>query len=343
MPTEPILSVIIATYKSKPSYLRDAIRSALNQDVNNLEVIVTDDSPDDSVELVVREIEDARCRYRRNTSTPGPASNHFSALAEARAPYIAILNHDDVWQPEFASTLIGALQSRSESVLAFCDHWVIGSSSEKLESATEQNTRLWSRQNLSEGYHSNVCQLLIQQTVPLAMGCVFRKSALPRQIDAADPGPAYDLWLTYWLLASGSVVYYTPARLSCWRIHGDNITSTGDLAWAKGAAACWSMIEQDPGMRSIRTAAARKASLSWREAAAISLRRLDRKSAWSCSKSSLRFHLNWRAAVLMLSCILPAPVLRFALKDRSGIRAKANAQEPGKTLASAAAITHRNE
>ena len=309
----PTLTVVIATNNSNQGYLREAIQSALSQDRIDLEIVVTDDSKNDSARLVVEEFNDSRCHYRQNPGVAGPATNHFSAFAEARAPYIAIRNHDDVWERGFASALLAGLEANPQAVLAFCDHWVIDSSSKILESDSEANTRLWGREGLAEGYHSQFQEMLAKQTIPMAMGAIFRKSALSPTLNLLDPGASYDLWLTYLLCLSGGSAYYVSKRLSRWRMHQENLTALSNASWAVGAARCWSMIAQDSRLNSIREIAIDKAALNWRAAANASLRRSDRRSAIDQAMASLHFRLDWHAAAIVPLCLLPKRALGLIL------------------------------
>ena len=133
-------SLVIATYRSRLDYLSVAVRSALAQSESDIEVIVTDDSPDCGVKRFVDTIVDSRLRYRRNEVSLGPAQNHWAAFREARGRYVAVLNHDDWIAPTFVERLAIVLDAQSGAVLAFCDHWVIDEQGRCLVKASLRNS-----------------------------------------------------------------------------------------------------------------------------------------------------------------------------------------------------------
>src|SRR5262249_41108536 len=63
----PLVSIVITAYATRPDYLSTAIQSALGQTWGNLEVIVSDDSPDQSLRVLVEQFADPRVRYRHNS------------------------------------------------------------------------------------------------------------------------------------------------------------------------------------------------------------------------------------------------------------------------------------
>lgn len=267
----PLVSIVIAAYRSRPEHLAEAIASALGQTWRELEVVVTDDSPDDGVAAVVAGFDAARVRYRRNVPALGVAANHAAGFAAATGQYLAILNHDDVLLPDFVATLVAALEREPRAVLAFCDHWIIDEQGSRLEAKTALNSHHWGRTALAPGLHRPFVELVARQSVPMAMGTLFRHRELPSGW-AAVAGPAYDLWLTYLMSRGGAGAVYVPERLSAWRTHGDNLTSQGGLDWLGGAAACWSTMAGDPSCAAVRGQVRRRAALA-RQACAVRARR----------------------------------------------------------------------
>lgn len=95
----PHVSVIIAAHNAQRTLAR-AIRSALVEP-ETVEVIVVDDASDDDTRLVtMREAErDARVRLIPLDINGGPGAARNHALDAAIAPFIAILDSDDVFLP----------------------------------------------------------------------------------------------------------------------------------------------------------------------------------------------------------------------------------------------------
>ena len=96
-PVTPEVSVVIPAY-NYGRYLRCAIDSALAQSFANLEVIVVDDGSTDDTPAIVRSCPDPRVRYLHQANA-GLSAARNTGIREARAPFIALLDADDLWLP----------------------------------------------------------------------------------------------------------------------------------------------------------------------------------------------------------------------------------------------------
>ncbi len=299
-----LVTVVVAVYKSSTDHLRAALSSARAQTYRNLEVIVSDDSPADDLRGLVDGLRDARIRYRHNTPALGVAANHASCFAEARGKYIVILNHDDMLEPVFVERLLAPLESDPTLALAFCDHWIMDGSGRRDERATEHASSHYRRAGLAMGKHQPFFQLLIEQTIPMAMGAMFRRSAL---LDILPPesGPAYDLWLTYLLCRGGMGAWYVPERLSSWRSHAGNQTTLADIALLRGSADCWFRLARDGSALKWERRARIKASQGYCACAKWYLRRGRRTEGRAYAARSIEAHLNWKAMALFAAGCLP--------------------------------------
>jgi GT2 family glycosyltransferase len=240
------VSVVVATYKATEQ-LRRALALALSQTWADIEVIVSDDARDPAVQNLVMSFSDQRLRYRCNDDRLGPAGNHWAAFAEAKGELIGILNHDDVWKAGFVDELRPAFDD-PEVILAFCDHDIIDADDSLLERQTELNSARWHRDTLAAGYHQPLAHLAARGVIPIAMGGLWRRSALPPLTDF-DPGGAYDLFLSLKLAASGGAAVYAPERLTSWRVHPEQLKSNPDLAWLDGSRQCfrWAISDERYG------------------------------------------------------------------------------------------------
>lgn len=108
-PGRPRVSVVIATWNRSHS-VREAIASAQAQTLGDLEVIVVDDGSDDDTGAVLAGIThfDDRVRYVRR-ERGGVCRARNAGLAEARGDYVAFLDSDNTWRPEFLSSMVDAM------------------------------------------------------------------------------------------------------------------------------------------------------------------------------------------------------------------------------------------
>lgn len=91
----PKVSICIPTYK-QVEYLRKTLDSIREQDFTDYEIIVSDDSPDDSVKNVLKEYDfKGKLNYFYNSPALGAPANWNFAMNKAVGDYIKIMHHDD--------------------------------------------------------------------------------------------------------------------------------------------------------------------------------------------------------------------------------------------------------
>ena len=89
------VSICIPAY-NQTVYLRRTLNSIIEQDFNDYEIIVTDDTPDDSVKQFIDEFDfKGRLKYFKNQSALGTPENWNEAIRKAAGEYIKIIHHDD--------------------------------------------------------------------------------------------------------------------------------------------------------------------------------------------------------------------------------------------------------
>jgi|GEM_PF-3204139 len=108
-PAEPEVTVLITAYQTPAAYLREAIESALAQDVPGLEVLVVDDGSQPSLQEPVTALGDARVIYHRMEHRGLPHAL-IEGLQRARGRYVAILDHDDRLTPDSLSVRLRAMR-----------------------------------------------------------------------------------------------------------------------------------------------------------------------------------------------------------------------------------------
>lgn len=97
----PLVSFIVTFYQQK-AFIGKTIRSALEQNLNDIEVIAVDDGSTDGGAEIVKEIRDPRLRLISQDNR-GPSLAANAGIDAARGEYIALLGGDDIAQPERAA------------------------------------------------------------------------------------------------------------------------------------------------------------------------------------------------------------------------------------------------
>lgn len=118
--TAPLVSVITPTYNRAHLLLR-AIRSVLDQDFEDLELLVIDDGSTDETERVVADLTDPRVRYFRFDTNRGVGPARHEGISRSRGSLVAFLDHDDSWKPGKLTKVVSMFKRHPEVDIAFSD------------------------------------------------------------------------------------------------------------------------------------------------------------------------------------------------------------------------------
>lgn len=116
-----LVSVVVPLY-NKAAYVLRALDSIAAQTVRDFELIVIDDGSSDGGADLVAKFSDSRVRLIRQANA-GPGAARNRGLREARAPYVAFIDADDFWLPDFLEANI-ALLERYPCAAAVCCGWL---------------------------------------------------------------------------------------------------------------------------------------------------------------------------------------------------------------------------
>jgi glycosyltransferase involved in cell wall biosynthesis len=119
----PSVSIVIATY-NRAQFLGETIRSILNQQLRNFELIVVDDgSTDDTERLLAGYRSQLRYLYQENR---GPSAARNFGVRCANADWISIQDSDDLCMPNHLQTLYGYAKDHPECAMVFANGDYLG-------------------------------------------------------------------------------------------------------------------------------------------------------------------------------------------------------------------------
>ncbi|RPD41915.1 glycosyltransferase family 2 protein [Chitinophaga barathri] len=117
---KPTISICIPAYR-QPQLLLRCLESVRGQRFRDMEVIITDDSPDDGVQLLVEKFAaDFPLIYSKNEPSLGSPKNWNAGLAKATGRYIKTLHQDD-WlrSPDALELCVKALDENPGASFVF--------------------------------------------------------------------------------------------------------------------------------------------------------------------------------------------------------------------------------
>ncbi len=106
-----MVSFIMPTYKNR--FLREAVSSIVAQTYQDWELVVVDDCSSEPIADVLKEFDDSRIRYTRNTKNIGGKDlvkqwNH--SLSSATGEFVVLAADDDIYRPTFCEKGVGLFE-----------------------------------------------------------------------------------------------------------------------------------------------------------------------------------------------------------------------------------------
>jgi len=299
----PKVTILVPTY-NRSQYLRDAVRSALLQTYENIEMLILDDaSPDDTSAVAQEFLGDERVRYIRHAKNLGIAGNWRAGITMATGEYFCILHDDDTFEPQFVERLVLPLEADRSLILAFCDHWMMATDGRRMPEVSDGNTKRFVRSALLRGTIKDWRRAaLVDSTLPVG-ATMFRRSMVPSSfIDDRAMG-AIDYWLFYQCVKTGAGAYYEPERLMNYRLHAGGMSRNAVLYMSEGHIYRFQQILLDPNMVSVHSDIRHKLAVVLTTKALHLMRQGKSSDAQRTLVQSLKLHICARSvAAYALVC-----------------------------------------
>ena len=220
--TSPRVSILCITYNQQ-ELVEQTLLSALEQEYDNLQVVVSDDASPDSTPKVIRALAKkypVRLVPVLSDSRGGITANMNRGLAACDGEYVAFLGGDDIFLPGKIAKQVAFMQAHPETVLSHHDVDVF-------DSASDQTLYHWSERY---GKHSGGADSVIRLgTYMCGTSVMARRSALPaRGGDMRIPAASDWLMWVEMLVESGGQFGYLDETLARYRRSGGNITRVWD-------------------------------------------------------------------------------------------------------------------
>lgn len=229
-----MITVLLCTYNGA-AYVRAQLQSILDQTVQDLHVVVSDDGSTDETLAIVEAMaaeNSGRITILRQDPPTGSAQRHFLKLLVERAydvaDYIMLSDQDDVWLPEKVEKTLARMQADEAacraageahaSILVHCDSRIVDRALREIAPSFVAYQKMTpSRCQLQ--------QLLVQNNV--VGGALMMNRALAERITEI---PAHCVMHDQWIALIASAfghIDFVPESLYLYRQHGDNVLGAG--------------------------------------------------------------------------------------------------------------------
>lgn len=207
----PFVTVLMPVYNGE-AYLREAIKSVLEQIYTNFEFLIIDDGSTDNSSSIVDSFADIRIRLVHNTNNLGLIATLNHGIDLAKGDYIARMDCDDICMPMRLARQVEFMEAHTE--VGVCGSWA------KL--IDEAGNHLGVRKSpvgvtLAHEYW--------RPSPLIHPSCMIRTSLLKVNryssefVDAED----YELWLR---LSRVSQLHNMSEVLICYRVHRTSVTAS---------------------------------------------------------------------------------------------------------------------
>lgn len=123
----PTLSVVMPAYNNEP-YIREAIRSILDQDYDDFELVVADHSSTDGTWEALQEFRsDPRLRLLRTEAGGGAERNFNRVSAQAKGRYLKLVCGDDLLRPGVLRRQVDLLNAHPTATVTACPRSIVDS------------------------------------------------------------------------------------------------------------------------------------------------------------------------------------------------------------------------
>jgi glycosyltransferase involved in cell wall biosynthesis len=122
----PSITAVIPLYNKGP-HIERAIRTALDQSDPPDEITVVDDASQDDGPALVRRFGDRVRLLQRSEPGPGGYAARNLAIETARSEWIAFLDADDTWAPDYLRTIRGLIAEAPEVGAVFTSRTIVRS------------------------------------------------------------------------------------------------------------------------------------------------------------------------------------------------------------------------
>ena len=112
----PFFSIVIPLYNKK-NFIQNTIKSVLNQTFTDFELIIVNDCSTDNSRKEVSKIISEQIKIIEHLENKGLSASRNTGIKNATGNFIAFLDADDEWKPDFLATIKSLISTFFEAQL----------------------------------------------------------------------------------------------------------------------------------------------------------------------------------------------------------------------------------
>ena len=213
----PLISVVIPAYNAE-QFLDETLESVLSQTYENWECIIVNDGSTDNTESIAKKWceKDARFRYFYKENSGASDTRNFG-IKEARGEYIAFLDADDLYMPNFLKVCLENLVEKDVDLVApkMLEFWDVRNGVIKDEDEDKKDYLYSGKEGIALFLHSN----------RITMALLCKKSVMDEVGGFTWHKKAEDLHCWLKVLFAGYKIYRLGEYYAYRRMHNNSWSS----------------------------------------------------------------------------------------------------------------------
>ncbi len=223
---QPLISVLMGTYRTSISFLEEAVNSILHQTYHNIEFVIVNDGSDDEKEIAYLEhisLADRRVKVITNEQNMGLTKSLNVGLKQCHGKYIARMDADDIAMSDRLERQLQYMEAHPEVALVGSEIIVFGEDIEECD-----RSKRYDRMMDPEIYR---IRSLIQNAGPPHPTFFLRSDFLKKNQIAyrEDILKAQDYGLIADVLKADGRIYKIKEPLLRYRMHAGQISTTSEI------------------------------------------------------------------------------------------------------------------
>lgn len=217
----PKISLIVATYNTPLTFLKDMIESVENQTYQNFELCIADGSDNEDVKDYIESHHYEKIKYTYLNGNQGISENMNAAMKLATGDYIGFFDHDDLLTPNALYEMVNLINKHPDAQMIYSDE----------DKVDEEGTHFFNP-NFKPDFNFDlltsvnyICHfLVVKKTVIDTIG------AFDQSYDGAQD---YDFVLRCVAHLKPEEIYHIPKILYHWRFHEQSTAANAESkTWA---------------------------------------------------------------------------------------------------------------
>ncbi|MDH3444403.1 MAG: glycosyltransferase [Deltaproteobacteria bacterium] len=210
----PLISFVVPCY-NYGRYLPDCVRSILGQEGNfSFEVILINDASTDDTASLMGSFSDPRIRRVSHAINMGHAKTMEEGLLLSRGKYVARIDPDDRYRPDFLSLVVPKLEQFADVAAVYGDVALIDDRGEITAEGCD-------REHHGRDFKGNEFLRLLENNFICAPSLLARREAWIASLPIPE-GLAFNDWYFTLMMARKHEFYYVNQVVAEYRVHAAN-------------------------------------------------------------------------------------------------------------------------